>query len=50
MTRTMPLQKLASPDDVARALLFLSSPSAARHVSGETITVAGGMEGRVLRG
>jgi 3-oxoacyl-[acyl-carrier protein] reductase len=50
VTRTMPLRQLASPDDVARAVLFLSSPSAARHVSGETITVAGGMEGRVLRG
>jgi 3-oxoacyl-[acyl-carrier protein] reductase len=50
VTRTMPLRQLASPDDVARAVLFLSSPSAARHVSGETITVAGGMEGRVLWG
>ena len=49
VTRTMSLRQLASPDDVARAVLFLSSPSAARHVSGETITVAGGMEGRVLR-
>lgn len=50
VTRTMPLRQLASPDDVARAVLFLSSPSAARHVSGETITVAGGMEGRALWG
>ena len=50
VTRTMPLRQLATPDDVARAVLFLSSPSAARHLSGETITVAGGMEGRVLRG
>lgn len=49
VTRTMPLRQLATPDDVARAVLFLSSPSAARHLSGETITVAGGMEGRVLR-
>ncbi len=48
VTRTMPLRQLASPDDVARAVLFLSSPSGARHVSGETITVAGGMEGRAL--
>jgi 3-oxoacyl-[acyl-carrier protein] reductase len=48
VTRTMPLRQLASPDDVARAVLFLSSPSAARHLSGETITVAGGMEGRPL--
>jgi 3-oxoacyl-[acyl-carrier protein] reductase len=35
---------------VARAVLFLSSPAMARHVSGETITVAGGMEGRALWG
>ena len=50
VTRTMPLRQLASPDDIARAVLFLSSPLAARHVSGETITVAGGMEGRALWG
>ncbi|MEP7121188.1 MAG: SDR family oxidoreductase [Byssovorax sp.] len=50
VTTTMPLRQLASPDDVARAVLFLSSPLAARHVSGETITVAGGMEGRALWG
>jgi len=29
--------------DVAGAVLFLSSPGLARHVSGQTITVAGGM-------
>ncbi len=49
-TRTMPLRRLASPDDVTRAVLYFSSPSMARHVSGETITVAGGMEGRALWG
>lgn len=47
VTRTMPLRQLAVPADVSRAVLFLSSP-AARHVSGEALTVAGGMEGRVL--
>jgi hypothetical protein len=31
-------------------VVVLSSPLAAQHVSGQTITVAGGMEGRVLRG
>ena len=50
VTRTMPLRQLAAPEDVARAVVFLSSPLAAQHVSGQTITVAGGMEGRVLRG
>jgi len=49
VTRTMPLRRVASTDDVAAAVLYLASPTLARHVSGETITVAGGMEGRVLR-
>lgn len=48
VTRTMPLRQLATPDDVARAVVFLASPTMARHLSGETLTVAGGMEGRVL--
>lgn len=47
-TRTMPLRQLATPEDIARAVVFLSSPTAARHVSGEWLTVAGGMEGRLL--
>ena len=33
----------------ARRALFFASPTLARHVTGETLTVAGGMEGRVLR-
>ena len=33
---------------MARAALFLSSPAMSRHVSGEIVTVAGGMEGRTL--
>ncbi|MEZ4235747.1 MAG: SDR family oxidoreductase [Myxococcota bacterium] len=47
VTRTMPLRQLAEPEDVARAAVWLGSP-AARHVTGEWITVAGGMEGRIL--
>jgi 3-oxoacyl-[acyl-carrier protein] reductase len=46
--RTMSLRQLATPLDVARAILFLSSPAMSRHVTGETLLVAGGMEGRVL--
>ena len=46
--RTMPLRQLARATDVARAVAFLCSHAAARHVSGQTLTVAGGMEGRVL--
>ncbi len=48
LVRTMPLRQIARPADIARAVLFLCSPLAARHVSGETLTVAGGMEGRVV--
>lgn len=48
VTATMPLRKVATPDDVAAAIVFLASPAAAGHVSGQIITVAGGMEGRLL--
>jgi 3-oxoacyl-[acyl-carrier protein] reductase len=50
VTRTMPLRQLARALDVARTVASLSSPAVSRHVSGQTITVAGGMEGRVLWG
>ena len=46
--RTMSLRQLAAPLDVARAILFLASPAMSRHVTGEVLLVAGGMEGRVL--
>jgi 3-oxoacyl-[acyl-carrier protein] reductase len=48
VVRTMPLRQLGRAADVARAALYLCSPALARHVSGEVITVAGGMEGRTL--
>jgi 3-oxoacyl-[acyl-carrier protein] reductase len=47
--RTMPLAQIARAADIASAVLFLSSPLAARHITGEVLTVAGGMEGRVQR-
>lgn len=46
--QTMPLRKLARPKDIARAVVFLSSDKLAGHISGQVITVAGGMEGRKL--
>lgn len=49
VTRTMPLRRIATVDDIVSAALFLGSSRAARHVSGEILTVAGGMEGRVQR-
>jgi 3-oxoacyl-[acyl-carrier protein] reductase len=48
VTSTMPLRKVATVEDVARAIAFLCSPTAAGHVTGQVITVAGGMEGRLL--
>jgi 3-oxoacyl-[acyl-carrier protein] reductase len=48
VTATMPLRKVATPEDVAAAVVFLSSARAAGHLTGEIITVAGGMEGRLL--
>lgn len=48
VTATMPLRKVATVEDVARAIAFLCSPTAAGHVTGQVITVAGGMEGRLL--
>lgn len=47
MLRTMPIRQLARPEDVARAVAFFLSPRAARHLSGEMLTVAGGMDGRI---
>jgi len=46
--QTIPLRKVATPSDIAHAILYLSSGKLAGHVSGQTITVAGGMDGRVL--
>lgn len=46
--QTIPMRKTALPEDIAGAILYLASDKLAGHVSGQTITVAGGMEGRVL--
>jgi 3-oxoacyl-[acyl-carrier protein] reductase len=47
MLRTMPLRQLGRPEDVARAVAVFLSPRLSRHVSGEMLTIAGGMDGRV---
>ena len=49
VTATMPLKKVARAEDVARVVVWLCSERAAGHVTGEVVTVAGGMEGRLLR-
>lgn len=45
---SVPLRKIAKPEDVARAMAFLASHRAAGHISGECISVDGGMEGRII--
>ncbi len=48
VTRTMALTKLGVAEDVARVVVMLASDRISGHVTGEVVTVAGGMEGRVL--
>jgi 3-oxoacyl-[acyl-carrier protein] reductase len=48
ITRTMALRKVAQPEDVAAAVVTLASPLLSGHVTGQVVTVAGGMEGRVV--
>jgi len=48
VTRTMPLRKVAQPEDVARQVVVLASDELSGHVTGQVVTVAGGMEGRLL--
>jgi 3-oxoacyl-[acyl-carrier protein] reductase len=48
VTRTMALRKVAQPEDIARVIVTLASDRVSGHVTGEVVTVAGGMEGRVL--
>jgi 3-oxoacyl-[acyl-carrier protein] reductase len=48
VTATMALPKLARPEDMANAAVFLSSDTLAGHITGQTLVIAGGMEGRLL--
>ncbi len=48
VTRTMALRQLARAKDIARTMLWLASPVASSHITGQTVTCAGGMEGRLL--
>ncbi len=48
ISRTMALRKIAQPEDVARQVVVLASPELSGHVTGQVVTVAGGMEGRVV--
>jgi len=48
VTRTMSLRKVALAEDIARAVVVLASDDLSGHVTGELVTVAGGMEGRTV--
>jgi 3-oxoacyl-[acyl-carrier protein] reductase len=48
VSRTMALRKVAQPEDVARQVVVLASDELSGHVTGQLVTVAGGMEGRTV--
>jgi 3-oxoacyl-[acyl-carrier protein] reductase len=48
VSRTMALRKVAQPKEVARQVVVLASDELSGHVTGQVVTVAGGMEGRVV--
>jgi len=48
VSRTMALRKVATVDYVARQIVVLASDELSGHVTGQVVTVAGGMEGRVV--
>src|SRR4051812_19770894 len=48
ISRTMALRKVATAEDIARAVVVLASDDLSGHVTGELVTVAGGMEGRTV--
>jgi 3-oxoacyl-[acyl-carrier protein] reductase len=48
VTSTMALPQLGRPEDVAHATVYLSSDKLARHITGQVLVIAGGMEGRRL--
>jgi 3-oxoacyl-[acyl-carrier protein] reductase len=48
VTATMALPKIGRAEDVANATVYLASDRLAGHVTGQTMLIAGGMEGRLL--
>jgi 3-oxoacyl-[acyl-carrier protein] reductase len=47
-TSTMARKALATPHDVASQVVVLASHTASAHITGQLVTVAGGMEGRLV--
>lgn len=48
VTATMSLKKMGRPEDVASQVVVLASDRISGHLSGQVVTVAGGMEGRLI--
>jgi 3-oxoacyl-[acyl-carrier protein] reductase len=48
ISRTMALRKVAQPEDVAAQVVVLASDLLSGHVTGQVVTIAGGMEGRTV--
>ena len=48
ISRTMALRKVATAEDIARAVVVLASDELSGHITGELVMVAGGMEGRTV--
>ena len=47
-TSTMARKALATPHDIATQVVILASDTASAHITGQLVTVAGGMEGRLI--
>lgn len=48
-TATMARTRLATPEEVASQVVVLASDRLSSHQTGQVVTVAGGMEGRIIR-
>lgn len=46
---TRSLEAIATPEDIANALVYITSDRLGGHLSGVVLPIAGGMEGRLLR-
>lgn len=47
-TATMARKQLATPEGVARQVVLMASDAVSGHQTGQVVTVAGGMEGRLI--
>jgi NAD(P)-dependent dehydrogenase (short-subunit alcohol dehydrogenase family) len=50
ITSNIPLQKVATPKDIAAGVIFFASDRLSGHITGEILPVTGGMDGRLLYG